>query len=117
MRPCKYRAPPWSWASVEGPVTYQSQRSWQTMMTDEERIALECNFGRFKLEEVRVERRNLQISSGSLRVSGDFLPVTVDTRSQPPRQGHENPVVDGCHNWYTLSGYCERYKCTRPSVL
>lgn len=83
VRPCTYRAPSWSWASVEGPVTYESQRSWQTMIPDEERIALECNFGRFKLKEVSVEQRNLQILSGSLHVSGDIMPVTADPRSFP----------------------------------
>ena len=53
------------------------------MMSDEERIALECNFGHFKLEEAYIERINLQILGGSLHVSGDIMPVTVDLRSSP----------------------------------
>lgn len=90
MRPSMYRAPSWSWASVEGPVTYKSQRTWATMTSDQERIAVECNFGRFNLEEVYVERRNLRVSNGFLRVSGDLLPVMVDTRTTQPREGFIN---------------------------
>ena len=88
-RPTDYRAPSWSWASIQGPVTYDSQRIRQADdVNDPERSTLKCNFGNFVIKDAtvsqRTERSAGEISSGSIDAQGDLWQMTANNGTSTP---------------------------------
>jgi hypothetical protein len=51
------------------------------MLPDEERVALECDFGRFEVEAIEVVQESLQRWTGYIRISADIMAVTVGATS------------------------------------
>ena len=99
-RPTDYRAPSWSWASIQGPVMYDSQRISQAdHLNEPERLTLECNFGNFVIKDAIVNHRTEssagEISSGSIDAQGDLWQMTTN-------HGTPTPETDWRYGKYML---------------
>jgi hypothetical protein len=78
-RPSQYRAPTWSWASVEGDVTYESQMLDHGGARDSSRKA-DCDFGKFQVRGT-AEGQNISgaVSEGNICLSGSLKVATLNT--------------------------------------
>lgn len=76
-RPRHYRAPTWSWAAVEGVITYDSQKLSCTAI-DQNPGFQEHDFGKFKILDVYVGSDTFgAVSHGSILVAGRLTATTV----------------------------------------
>ena len=93
-RPEKYRAPTWSWASVEGPVTYESL--WLSSGTR----AKDPDYGRFEVLDVAVDAVSDHdtgaVCTGILRVRGRLAAATVAPVELGPPEG----LSQTQYGWY-----------------
>ncbi len=78
-RPSQYRAPTWSWASVEGDATYESQMLDHGGARDSSRKA-ECDFGKFQVRGT-AEGQDITgaVSKGNIRLSDSVIVATLNT--------------------------------------
>jgi hypothetical protein len=78
-RPAKYRAPSWSWASIEGPVTMRLQDGHK--LRNEEKFRRSSNLQTFRLLEAKVDVAGLdpfgEVSGGHLQLSARLKEVTL----------------------------------------
>lgn len=85
-RPISYRAPSWTWASIDGEISYESQRLTRTAEKSQETSA-DYDFGAFRIRNVLVQVAGADlfgpICRASLRVEGCIVPVHV--RYECPR--------------------------------
>jgi hypothetical protein len=88
-RPLSYIAPTWSWASVVGSITYESQRILNSGGRIEHRSqerASDCDFGNLSVQAVFTEPKQNDdygaTLSASLHLSGALL-TSIDSNPQP----------------------------------
>jgi len=81
-RPTGYRAPSWSWASVNGSISYDSQRSWQSSSLDVRDRQSEFVYHDFQILDTSLNETSHEImgsvSSGHIRVRGCLKPAIID---------------------------------------
>ena len=89
-RPSEYRAPSWSWASIDGPITYDSQKLetetqyggiWLPDDSHPPRDSSEYDFGAFRVREVQTTTSSLDhmgaVSAGYITLTGLVTRATI----------------------------------------
>jgi hypothetical protein len=94
-RPMSYIAPTWSWASIIGNITYESQRLIDTGGRFEERpqeLPFDCDFGDLSVEMISTRPKHNDkygsIPSASLSLNGALL-TNIDSNPQLWRLEHD----------------------------
>jgi hypothetical protein len=107
-RPMSYIAPTWSWASIVGNITYESQRLIDTGGRFEERPQeshFDCDFGNLSVERISTRLKHNDkygaILSASLSLNGALL-TNIDSNPQLWRLEHD--YHGGCQATLTKDG-------------
>ena len=81
QRPKRYRAPTWSWASVEGAIMYESQRLNEAVGTGKPGL-VEHDFGSFTILDLAVEAAGADrfgaVLGGWIRLAGRLIASSTD---------------------------------------
>lgn len=91
QRPSRYRAPSWSWASIDGPVSYDSQMLdsdadyggiWLPDDPPSPRESSEYDFGAFRVQEIETTTSSLDsmgaVSAGHITLTGIVATAIID---------------------------------------